>query len=233
MTAVMSEVSTTASEAARAALLPGDGSFVTVRTESGGVSVAGWLMVDHGVRESLSQSGGEAEVLLFGLDETVRFVSVVPALVSAVDMPTVRELDSLRRYLLRQLVAERAAMRSESGKVRAEVERTRAAAAEEFARRLDSITDAAHEYADDNDLCSVFDDFMESQGLRTREKDFCVEIDAAVSVRVYLTRTDRDGDGARDQIDRSDVHHAVAESLGVSFDSIDVSGYDVADVNVA
>lgn len=230
MTAVMPDVSSTV-----VGVLPGDGVFVTVLSDSGQVSMSGYLMVDHAVRESVSgvDAGGVVEVVLFGLDEVVRFVSVVPARVRAIDMPSVRVLEGPRRYLLRQLVSERAAMRRESAKIDAEVSRMRAAMSAEFSVRLESITDAAHEYADDNDLCSVFDDFMSSQGLRTRDKDFEIEIDATVTVRVSITRTDRDGDAASNQIDSSDVQYAVADSLGLSTHSLDVTDYDVVDVTAA
>lgn len=219
-----------------AGLLPSDGVFVGVFDASGQVMLSGYLFVDAGVRGEVSDgfdAVGGVEVMLFGLDEVARFVSVVPSSVRVLDMPTVRVLDSTGRYLLRQLVAERAAMRREVSIAGAKVAGARASMSAEFDQRLEALTDAAHEYADDNNLCSVFDDFMSSQGLRTREKDFEVEIDASITVRVSITRTDRDGDGARDQIDRTDVRYAVAESLGLSYDAIEVTDYDVTDVTAA
>ena len=38
--------------------------------------------------------------------------------------------------------------------------------------RLERIVDAAHEYADDNDLCARYDEFMMSVGLRPRSRDW-------------------------------------------------------------
>jgi hypothetical protein len=44
--------------------------------------------------------------------------------------------------------------------------------------------DAAHAYADENELYERFDDFMEVQGLRPRTRDWAVEVEATVRARV-------------------------------------------------
>ena len=44
--------------------------------------------------------------------------------------------------------------------------------------RLERIVDAAHEYADDNDLCARYDEFMMSVGLRPRSRDWVCVVDA-------------------------------------------------------
>lgn len=54
-------------------------------------------------------------------------------------------------------------------------------------QRLERIVDAAHAYADDNDLCGRFDTFMLSQGLRAREREYVVDIDATVRVSVIVS----------------------------------------------
>jgi len=53
--------------------------------------------------------------------------------------------------------------------------------------RLESIVDAAHQYADDHDLCERFDEFMVEHGLRPRRRDYIVELDATVRVSVNVS----------------------------------------------
>lgn len=52
-----------------------------------------------------------------------------------------------------------------------------------FTQRLNSIVEEAHEWADDNDLCERFDDFMEEQGFPRRTHPHDIE----VIVRLYRT----------------------------------------------
>jgi hypothetical protein len=75
--------------------------------------------------------------------------------------------------------------------------------------RLERIVDAAHEYADDNDLCSRFDDFMDGQGLRPRSRDWVCEVDATVRVRVTVSA--RNADAAAGEVDDYAIADAIQE----------------------
>ena len=58
------------------------------------------------------------------------------------------------------------------------------------AHRLSELEAAAHEWADDNDLCERFDDFMEEMGLSRRVRDFEVEVQVCVRGSVSATSED-------------------------------------------
>lgn len=73
-----------------------------------------------------------------------------------------------------------------SRQYRAEAEEARAALRNQQAR-LERIVDAAHDYANDNSLCELFDSFMIEQGLRPRSRNYVCEVDATVRVRVSVT----------------------------------------------
>lgn len=75
--------------------------------------------------------------------------------------------------------------------------------------RLGRIVVAAHGYADQYDLCERFDDFMESQGLPPRSRDFVVEVDATVRVRVSMSA--RNGDAAAGKVDDYAIADAIQE----------------------
>jgi len=75
---------------------------------------------------------------------------------------------------------------------------------------LDGLVQDAHEYADENDLCSRFDDFMESHGFPRRERSY------EVRVRfddVYVTVMAESQEGANAAVDAEDVSHSVAGAL--------------------
>ena len=75
---------------------------------------------------------------------------------------------------------------------------------------LDRLAADAREYADDNDLCSVFDDFMELWGFARRERVYEVGVRlGVVSVRV-LAGSEED---ARDRVDWSVVRDALSGSV--------------------
>ena len=67
--------------------------------------------------------------------------------------------------------------------------------------RIDSLVTDAHEWADDNDLCGKFDEFMESHGLEPRERDF----DVTINVALTRTITARSFAAACDSVSESDV----------------------------
>lgn len=74
-------------------------------------------------------------------------------------------------------------------------------------RDLDALVSDAHEWADDNDLCHRFDDFMEAHNLPTREREFTLRVRA--SVTVTITKQARNFDDAEDMVCRDDVIDAL------------------------
>jgi hypothetical protein len=90
---------------------------------------------------------------------------------------------------------------------------------------MDKLVGDAHEWADDNDLCSRFDDFMEEHNLPTRRKDFDVEVSVRLSTRVTVRVVGvRDSDAAEQEVDHSDVEEAMANSglAGLNLEDFDV-----------
>lgn len=112
---------------------------------------------------------------------------------------------------------------------RAEVESARSALLDHEAR-LERIVDAAHDYANDNDLCERFDRFMISQGLRPRSHEYVCEVDVTVRVRIAVSAHSADAAGS--EVSDAMVQNAVAELRGgLLADAI--QDHDVVDVEEA
>lgn len=75
---------------------------------------------------------------------------------------------------------------------------------------LDGLVQDAHEYADENDLCSRFDDFMESHGFPRRARSYEVRVRFE---DVYVTVMAESQEGADAAVDAEDVAHSVAGAL--------------------
>lgn len=87
-----------------------------------------------------------------------------------------------------------------------EVERFRSAT-EAHERFMSQLVADAHEWADDNDLCGVFDRFMTEHGLEGRERDY--EVRVTGNFEVYLSRTATSLESACDAVDARDVIDAL------------------------
>ncbi|WP_128645086.1 hypothetical protein [Rhodococcus sp. BS-15] len=90
---------------------------------------------------------------------------------------------------------------------------------------MDKLVADAHEWADDNDLCSRFDEFMEDHNLPTRLKDFDVEVSVRLSTSVTVRVSGaRDSDAAEQEVRHSDVEEAMANSglAGLNLEDFDV-----------
>lgn len=96
--------------------------------------------------------------------------------------------------------------------------------------RLEAIVDAAHEYADENDLCERFDSFMIDQGLRPRMRDYYVNVD--VKLRVSVSVSARSADAAANEVDRYEVADAIDNLMPGELRDL-IEDYDVADVEAA
>ncbi|WP_256277789.1 hypothetical protein [Mycolicibacterium grossiae] len=116
-----------------------------------------------------------------------------------------------------------------SRRYRTEAESARTALLDHEAR-LEGIVDAAHDYANDNDLCERFDNFMMSQGLRPRSRDWVCEVDATVRVRIPVTS--RSADAAGGEVTDRMVQEAIA-ALGSGGLADAIQDHDVVDVEEA
>lgn len=66
---------------------------------------------------------------------------------------------------------------------------------------LADLTEDAHAYADDHELCGVFDDFMDRHGLDRRSREY----EAKVTVWLYMSRSGASYDEAFDEITDQDI----------------------------
>lgn len=96
--------------------------------------------------------------------------------------------------------------------------------------RLESIVDAAHEYADENDLCERFDSFMVEQGLRPRMRDYDVIVD--VKLRVAVSVSARSADAASNDVGRYEIVDAIENRYPGGLRDL-IEDYDVVDVEAA
>jgi hypothetical protein len=69
----------------------------------------------------------------------------------------------------------------------------------------------AHQMADDNSLCSRFDDFMAEHGLPTRSRTYDVEVNVDFTVTVRVEGMSRDD--AISEISQDDVDDAIREHI--------------------
>lgn len=97
--------------------------------------------------------------------------------------------------------------------------------------RLESIVDAAHEFADEHSLCGDFDEFMIREGLRPRSHDYVCEVNA--TVRVRIPASGRDADEAAGRIDDDMVVAALAELRSTGLLSDALMDRDVVDTEEA
>lgn len=77
--------------------------------------------------------------------------------------------------------------------------------------RWAAVVADAHVWADENSLCSVFDEFCVEHGLATRSADFEVSVD--VRVRVVLRQTARDADAAESEVQDSGGLDRVVQAI--------------------
>lgn len=197
-------VSRSVAELLGAGVEPGSAVWALVSSDYNvaGRSVAGWLMVEQNAESGQERrcaivtfedgavvaAGPISEVQVSG--EPIPTDDVMPAWVSAV---------AGAFWSAQQACAERDAARAA---VRAGEE------------RLERIVDAAHEYADDSDLCERFDHFMQSQGLRPRSREWVCEVDATVRVRISVLA--HSADAATSEVDDDMVVNALSQLRGRS-----------------
>ncbi len=149
--------------------------------------VAGWLVVEQCV-----PAGRERRCAIVMPEEECAVVSAGPVSEVQVSGDPIPTDDAMPAWVSAVAGAFWGAQQA-----RAERDATRAAV-RAHEQRLEDIVDAAHEYADENDLCERFDRFMERQGLRPREHDYVCEVDATVRVRIPVRA--RNADAAASEV---------------------------------
>ncbi|MFZ2175685.1 MAG: hypothetical protein WAW17_16935 [Rhodococcus sp. (in: high G+C Gram-positive bacteria)] len=203
---------------------PSDGAFVNVDT--GSAWIRGWVVVD---RSGEPAPAGWADVALVPVsaDVVVWHGRVTPDQVK-LEAPGVQPVWWDR---VAPVIAE--AMRS-----RRDVARTREAhrAAEDakanlqlsHAQWVDKLVESAHAWADENSLCSQFDNFMEEHDLPARSRDFDVEVDVTMRATVTVSVTARSSDDARDSVDSDAVESALRDKYSIAgYQDLDIADWTI------
>lgn len=184
----------TAWDAVSVVPLPVIGERVAVMTTSGLVEGGAWLGLTGGTSGDLSRmasaDGSLGVWLLVG--EQVRTVRVQPDGLDARKVVTGTLSDG-----------ERAAVA-----VLAALQRTHAEAMTKHEQWLAGLVSDAHDYANDNDLCGRFDEFMTEHGLPGRVREFRFRVNVQSSV--YLTVEGADAEAAQESITREQVWDAMS-----------------------
>ena len=211
--AVVENVSSGAGVAAPAGgVFPADGVFVEVR--EGEAWTAGWLVADRSDVAALSVNG---------VAEDKRLVSVALVPLSP-DAPVwqgrVRPdqvvVASLQRPVpvwwerVATSLGEAMRDRREAATLRERLEGAHA----DHMKWIDTITEAAHSWADENNLCSEFDRFMEVHGLPPRRRDFTVEALVTITTRVSVPVTARSEEVAEDEVNGEVLARALGRRIG-------------------
>ena len=131
----------------------GTGSWVTTKT-AGDAFAGGWLVIEEESREGARW----AAVIAADPAEVIAAVPVSEMELWAWSVPDGAMPAWIPVLAAAKCEAERAQIATREAR----------AALNQHRDRLEAIVDAAHGWADDNDLCSRFDDFMLEQGLRPR-----------------------------------------------------------------
>lgn len=90
----------------------------------------------------------------------------------------------------------------------------------------DSAVRQAHEWADDNNLCSTFDDFMEEIGLPRREREYAVLVQVEASVTVNVTAASEED--AERLVSRDQVIAAIENGVSYAVDDWRTDGAEEA-----
>lgn len=190
--------------------------------------VAGWILVD---RERTVPAGGAVWAALLPCDESLAFtvLALTPGEV------TVMSTASPSPWWSRTVPVLRGALESRLVETQAvtDLQEARAALREEHARharQVDKLVEDAHSWADENDLCSRFDDFMVEHDLPPRDRDFDVEVKVTLTscVRVRISRV-RDAQAAENAVDDAEVREALAENGIHVGNGLDLDDFSIED----
>lgn len=195
----------------------GTGALVTLVV--GNQEFAGWVVIERDDNP--------------GYDYLTRYCAVVsPNPVSVVISGPVSEVEIQSWQPARDGAPEWAqALAVASWRV-ARAEKAAAASQQALVRhqdRLEAIVDAAHTYADENNLCSVFDEFMRENGLRPRSRDYEITVD--VRLRITVEQSGHDADSANDNVDDSQIAHVLYNLSQHGIEGA-IHDYDIVDTEV-
>lgn len=194
---------------------PPNGTFV--RVDTGTERVRGWVVVDRLTPPSSSENWAVVGVVPVSADGDVWHGRVTP------DQITLEASDAEPVWwprvapLMASLMAVRwAADLARTGQRNAEESKAELLAG--HVRWRDELVSSAHQWADDNGLCSQFDDFMELHDLLRRSRMYDVVVDVVVRTQVTVTRSGTSGDDAEESVSVDEVAGAFRESYGVAHD---------------
>ncbi|RYD13981.1 MAG: hypothetical protein EOP90_15635 [Lysobacteraceae bacterium] len=208
---------------------PADGVFVEVREGEGWM--AGWLVADPTDVAALSVNG---------VAEDKRLVSVALVPLSP-DAPVWQGrvhpdqlvVASMQRpvpvWWERIATSLREAMRDrrEAAWLREHLQANQKAHAD----WVDSIAKDAGTWADENNLCSEFDRFMEEHGLPPRSREFTVEALVTITTKVSVSVSARSEEVAEDEVDGEMLARALGRRIGgFRRHDLDLREYTVTEV---
>lgn len=187
-----------------------DGTYVSVQI--GETSIKGWI-----VSRPLLVGGGKglvsAVVVPSNPDKAPMFVEVtreqVTPLEQHVALASWSRVEKVAQLLLAaHLDAQVAQLEC------ANTARNLEAVKTQHAQWVNQLVEASHRWANENELCGQFDEFMEEQGLPTRNADYVIEVSATIGLRLRLTRTARSESDAEDILSSEDVDEELQDMIG-------------------
>lgn len=179
--------------------IPTDEGVLVIASQGDKVVAGGWLIVEG---DDNLGNGGPARYCAV-ISDAPAAVVVVCGVVSEIE---VRSWWTLEDVEMPPWVPVMAAAHWNAARAEHAVADARHALAK-HEDKLETIVDAAHSYADDNDLCSRFDEFMASQGLRPRSRDYDISVD--VALRISVTQSGHDEDAACENVSKDQIASAL------------------------
>lgn len=210
---------------------PADGEFV--RVDTGTEWLRGWVVVDPSQKPTPPENWAAVAVMPVSADAAVWEGRVTPDQVS-LEAPGVQPVWWSR---VAPLIVETMTARRDAGAARV-AQRTaedgKAELASTHTRWIDALVESAHEWADDNSLCSQFDNFMESHDLPGRSRMYDVEVEVNIRTTVTVSVSARSGDNAADSVDTSEVESAVRDKYGIAgYVDVDIDDWTVENTEEA
>ncbi|ABH00652.1 hypothetical protein RHA1_ro11005 (plasmid) [Rhodococcus jostii RHA1] len=228
--AVIENVTSGAGVAAPAGgVFPADGVFVEVR--EGEAWTAGWLVADRIDVSALSVNGVAEDKRLVSValvplspDAPVWQGRVHPdqVVVASVQRPVPVFWDRVAGSLAAVMISRR-----EVATLRERLEGAHA----DHMKWIDAVATSAHQWADENNLCSEFDQFMEEHGLPPRSREFTVEALVTITTKVSVPVSARSEEVAEDEVDGEVLARALGRRIGgFRRHGLDLREYTVTEV---
>ncbi|MDZ7912929.1 MAG: hypothetical protein U5O16_14030 [Rhodococcus sp. (in: high G+C Gram-positive bacteria)] len=186
---------------------PVDGSFVWVDT--GSEWFRGWVAVDRAQVTAFPEISAVVTVVGVSADRGVWAGRVTPEQV-IVEEPGAVALPGWWERIAPLLVETMAARRAAGA-----AEENKAELVAAHVQWRDALVESAHTWADENSLCSQFDNFMESHDLPGRSRMYDVEVEVNISRRVTVSVSASNCDDAADAVDTREVESALRDEYGI------------------